>query len=344
MSRLRALVLCPGRGSYSRKELGSLQGRASAALDAFDALRAEKGLPGPRALDAEARFSPRKHIAGEHASILTAGATLADVEAIDASRFELVGVMGNSMGWYTALGAAGSLSLEACGRLVETMGSYQAGNLQGGQVVYPMVDAQWRRDPVLVSAVHEAVEQIPDLHWSIFLGGQAVLGGTEEALARAAEVLPAQEGGAGLRFPLRLPLHSAFHTPLLSQTRARAEAELEDLAFSAPKVPLIDGQGRLWRPRVADPKALQAYTLGPQVDEAFDFTTMVRSALGQLAPDVIILPGPGSNLGGALAHVLVETGWSGIASKEDFVARQRGETPLLLSMGWPDQRVRVVGS
>lgn len=344
MSRLRALVLCPGRGSYSRKELGSLQGRTSAALDAFDALRAAHGRPGPRALDAEPRFSPRKHIAGEHASILTAGATLADVEAIDRSRFEVVGVMGNSMGWYTALGAAGSLSLEACGHLVETMGSYQAGNLQGGQIVYPMVDSQWRRDPALVAAVERAVSDIPDLHWSIHLGGQAVLGGTEAALARASEVLPVQEASSGLRFPLRLPLHSAFHTPLLSQTRARAESELRGLAFSAPDVPLIDGQGRFWRPRMADPAALRAYTLGPQVDQAFDFTTMVRSALGQLAPDVIVLPGPGSNLGGALAHVLIEAGWSGIDSKDAFVDRQRSERPVLLSMGWPDQRAQVVGS
>lgn len=344
MSRRRALVLCPGRGSYSRKELGSLQGRSSAALDAFDALREARGLPGPRALDAASRFSPRKHIAGEHASILTAGATLADIEAIDTEAFEVVGVMGNSMGWYTALGAAGALSLEDCGRLIETMGSYQAGNLQGGQVVYPMVDEQWCRDPALVEAVESAVAGIPDLHWSIRLGGQAVLGGTEAALARAAEVLPPQEARAGLSFPLRLPLHSAFHTPLLSQTRARAEQELSGLSFVAPRVPLIDGQGRFWRPRMADPAGLRAYTLGAQVDAVFDFTTMVRTALGQLAPDVVILPGPGSNLGGALAHVLIETGWAGITSKDAFVAQQRGDDPVLLSMGWPDQRARVVGS
>lgn len=341
MTRRRALVLCPGRGSYSRAELGSLQGRPSAALDAFDALRASKGLPGPRALDAAERFSPRTHIAGEHASILTAGATLADVEAISRDRFEVVGVMGNSMGWYTALGAAGALSLPECGRLIDTMGGYQAGNVQGGQVVYPLVDAHWRVDPALFDAVNQAVHDIPDLHWSIRLGGQAVLGGTDAALARAIEVLPPQES-KGLRFPLRLPLHSAFHTPLLSRTRVRAQEELADLRFQAPQVPLIDGLGGFWRPHIASPVALRDYTLGPQVDQAFAFTTMVRTALGQLAPDVIVLPGPGSNLGGAVAHVLIMEGWAGITSKQAFLDRQAGANPILLSMGRPEQRALIV--
>ena len=110
----RALVLCPGRGSYGRTELGTLQGRPSAFLDAFDAHRASLGRPTVRELDAAERYSAKLHIAGEHASILTAGYALSDVEAIDPARLDVVGICGNSMGWYTALVAAGAACCCSC--------------------------------------------------------------------------------------------------------------------------------------------------------------------------------------------------------------------------------------
>ena len=340
MARLRTLLLCPGRGSYSRAELGSLAGVDAVALDHFEAYRAAQGEPGPRALDAAERFSPRLHLAGEHASILTAGASLADMEQIDAERYESVGVMGNSMGWYTALGAAGALDLDDCAALIDTMGSYQSQQVIGGQLVYPLTDEDWRVDPAALRLVNEAVADIPDLHWSIRLGGQAILCGTEAALEAATTRLP-PVAGKGLSFPLLLPLHSAFHTPLMAPTRDRAETEQGGLGWRAPTVTLIDGRGACWRPRFADPAALRAYTLGAQVTETFDFSTMVSVALGELAPDRIILTGPGSNLGGAVAQVLIALGWQGITSRADFQRRQES-APLLLAMGRPDQRALVL--
>lgn len=342
MTRRRALVLCPGRGSYSRSQLGTLAGVTSPTLDVLDAARAAAGHPTVREIDGAERYSRKLHVAGEHASILTAGISLADLDQVDAHAFDVVGVCGNSMGWYTALVAAGALTPEAGARLVETMAWYQADNVIGGQVVYPMVDEEWRLDPGLVAAVEDAVASTPDLHWSIRLGGQAVLGGTTEALAAAKARLPNFERG-GIPFPLPLPLHSAFHTPLLAATRARAEVELADLPLSAPRVPLIDGRGQIWPAAWADAAAMKAWTLGDQVSVAYDFTAMVTSALGALAPDVIILPGPGTNLGGAIAQVMILQGWQGIRSKSDFLARQKAD-PIVLAMGRPDQRARVVGA
>ncbi len=343
MSRLRVLVLCPGRGSYQRDQLGSLAGLHSPALAAFDAWRAAHGRPTVTQLDAADRFSPRLHIAGEHASALTAAASLADLDQLDPDKVDVVAACGNSMGWYTALGFAGALPLDACARLVDTMGWWQAREehgVVGGQLVYPLVDAHWRLDPALVDAVESAVQQIPDLSWSIRLGGQAVLGGTDDALNAAKDRLPPQSQG-GLDFPLRLPLHSAFHTPLMAATADRAQAELADLPWQAPRIPLVDGRGMPWRPRWADPGALRDYTLGHQVTEAFDFTTMVATALGDHGPDAVLLPGPGGNLGGAVAQVMIQRGWQGLRSKADFVARQQGDRPVLISMARPEQRALV---
>jgi [acyl-carrier-protein] S-malonyltransferase len=332
----RALILCPGRGSYGRPELGSLAGLTSESLQPFEALREAAGRPTVRQLDASERYSARLHVAGENASILTAGITLADLDQLDTARIRPVAVCGNSMGWYTALGYAGALALSDCARLIETMGQYQAGNVIGGQIVYPLTDSQWRIDPARLAAVEEAVAAIPDLHWSIRLGGQAVLGGTEAALAAAGEHLPALTLGS-YTYPFRLPLHSAFHTPLLEEASRRAQEDLADLDWREPRLPLIDGMGQIWRPRLADPAALAAYTLGAQVSGAYDFTTMLKTALREYAPDCIILPGPGSSLGGAIAQTLISEGWQGLHGKDDFTARQAAD-PILISLRWPDQR------
>jgi len=336
----RALVLCPGRGSYSRSELGTLVDRKSPFLDVFDAHRAALGRPTVRELDAAERYSARMHIAGEHASILTAGYSLSDIEQIDPEKLDVVGVCGNSMGWYTALVAAGALSPDDGARLVETMGAFQTDNVIGGQLLYPVTDEEWRLDPTLQDAVDRVVAELPDLHWSIRLGGQAVLGGSDAALKAAVERLPALERGAA-RFPLKLPLHSAFHTPLLGGTRDRAGTALGDLDWRSPRVPLIDGQGSVWAADWGDPCAIRDWTLGDQVDRCFDFSSMVETALGELGPDVVVLPGPGSNLGGAVAQVMIRLGWQGIDSKTAFLARQASD-PIVLAMGRPDQRPLVV--
>ena len=335
-----ALVVCPGRGSYGRDSLGSLAGMNSPSLDAFDALRAARGKPTVRELDAASAYSARLHVAGEHASILTAGASLADLDQLSPDKVRVVAVVGNSMGWYTALGYAGALSLTDCGRLVDTMGAYQEGNVIGGQLLYPLVDEDWRPDPAREAIVDEVVATIPGLYWSIRLGGQAVLGGDDAALERALVTLPIALLG-GTSYPFRLPLHSAFHTPLLAGTSARARADLADLGWTAPRLPMIDGSGRIWRPRISDPAALADYTLGEQVMDTFDLREALRVGLREYAPDCVILPGPGSNLGGAIAQTLIRERWAGIGSRGEFLARQVSD-PVVLALRRPEQRALAV--
>ncbi len=337
---MRALVLCPGRGSYSRDTMGALARVDGPALTAFEACRARHGRPALRELDAMERYSGRWHVAGEHASLLTAAITLSDVEALDPEKVDVVAVCGNSMGWYTALGCAGALSLDDTAELIETLGSYQAGNVIGGQVVWPLCDEQWRPAPDRVAALESVIAATPDLFWSIRLGGQAVLGGTAPALAAAREQLGEEQRGAHT-YPLRLPLHSAFHTPLLRGASGRARTELTGLRWQPPQVPLVDGRGHVWRPLHSDPAAILDYTLGHQVTEAFDFTAMLRAALGDHGPDAVVLPGPGGGLGSAVAQVMIEMGWRGMRSKADFLARQ-AEAPVLISMARPEQRALVV--
>lgn len=334
---IRALVVCPGRGSYGRAQLGTLPSD-SPEIRWLDAYRSSLDRPTLTALDRADRFSPRLHLAGEHASLLTFGAAAADLAALDPEKVEVVAVTGNSMGWYTALYAAGSLELDGAARLVETMAAYQAGKVIGGQVLYPLVDADWRPVPALLQAVDEALAD-PEVHLSIRLGGTAVLAGDRPAIKRLLETLPPLERG-GRTFPVQLPLHSAFHTPLMEATSQRALADLADLPIAAPRVPLVAGGGVGFRPW-ADPAAIARYTLTTQVTQPYDFAAAVRTALGEYGPDVVICLGPGDTMGGPVGQVMAQVGWRGLGSFSDFLAAQRTDRPPVIAMARPEQRALV---
>ncbi|MGE0547121.1 MAG: ACP S-malonyltransferase [Kofleriaceae bacterium] len=335
--RLRGAIVCPGRGSYGRTQLASLP-RGHAIVTALDRIRADLGRPPVSELDQAPAYTPRLHVAGEHASLLTFACSAVDLAAIDHAKVEIVGVTGNSMGFYTALYAAGALELEDAARLVETMGAYQTDNVIGHQLVYPIVDADWRSDPALAAAVDEALA-FPGVFVSIRLGGSIVLGTDAAGVDHVRRVLPTLDRG-GVVYPLQLPLHSAFHTPLMAATGERARAELADLAIRSPAITLIGGDAVVYRPW-ADPRRLWDYTLGAQIDEPFDLERAVAAVLGELAPDVLILPGPGDNLGGALAQILIARRWRGLTCRGDFLAAQASDHPIVIGMARSDQRARI---
>lgn len=346
MSR-RALIVCPGRGSYSRNTLGILQDRgpgASAIIDACDAFRSAHGRPSLRHLDAEPKFRGAFHVAGEHASLLTFAGSLADLADLDRERFEIAGVVGNSLGWYTALVAAGALPLEDGINLVDSMGNYQAGNLAGGQIMTVIAGEDGRPDAALRAAVDAAIDAVRadggQAWWSIDLGSHAVLGADAPGLEGLASALPPIVRGER-SFPLRLPLHSAFHTPLLRPTQQRAQQALADLDFRAPDVPLIDGRGVVHRPGWADPVELAEYTLDHQIVAPFDFHKALITALQHTGAEVLVLLGPGNSLGGPIARMLTWEGWGGVRDREALDERQRTE-PMILSFGVRPQRARLI--
>lgn len=345
---LRTLVVCPGRGSYGRATLGVLQDRSPAAeavIDACDAYRAAVDQPLLRDLDAEPAFRGTRHVAGEHASLLTFAGSMADLAELDRERYDVVGVCGNSMGWYTALAASGALPLEDAIELVETMGAYQAGGVIGGQVMTTLVGENGVPDPALRAAVDASLARAAEAgghaYWSIDLGSHAVLGADEVGLKVLMDTLPKVQIGARV-FPTRLPLHSAFHTPLLADTAARARQDLADLRLRAPDVPLIDGRGVVFHSRWASPAELFDYTLGHQVTAPYLFHTGLITALHHCAPEVIVLLGPGNSLGGPVSRAVVREGWGGAVDRPALDARQRSDRPLLLSFGVREQRKALV--
>lgn len=337
-----AVVICPGRGTYTKTELGCLGAHFPDAdlLARFDARRAERGEETLSALDGAARYSVARHTRGDNASALIYAATLGDFLSIDREAIDIVAVTGNSMGWYSALALAGALDHEAGFDLVNTMGAFMQEAMIGGQLVIPIVGEDWRPDPaqrseVLALMAEIAAREDHELSLSIDLGGMLVLAGNETALEAFEGRFLAQD-----RYPLRLANHAGFHAAMQAPVAERGRASLGAALFGQPDLPLIDGRGAVWWPGATSPVNLWDYTLGHQVTEPYDFAGAVRTAAREFAPDLFIVTGPGTTLGGAVAQSLIAADWRGMGDKDAFRTRQARD-PVLASMGMADQRAWV---
>ncbi len=219
----RAAILCPGRGSYTEKTLGSLP------LDhpwvrRADERRRARGLASLATLDRAQKFEAATHLSPVNASGLIWLVSMLDAAAA-ASEHEIVCVAGNSMGWYTALAAAGALSFDDGFRLVQEMAILQEKQQKaegGGQVLYPLVDDRWKTDAKLETAVRVGLaESKGEARLSIRLGGYAVLAGTEAGIAHLLRALPKVKLGQNL-YPFRLMQHGAYHTPIVASVAESA--------------------------------------------------------------------------------------------------------------------------
>lgn len=339
-AKKRIVVICPGRGTYTKETLGYLRqyGRhAREFLRDIDERRRALNEPTITELDEELQFKPPLHTRGENASSLIYACAYADFLAINRDKFEIVAVTGNSMGWYLTLAMGGSLDWAGAFEVVNTMGSMMKTEIVGGQVMYPVVNENWVRDPKKIADIEAAVARASEregveIHPSIFLGGYLVFGANKAGVSALLKELPPYEN-----YPFQLINHAAFHTPLLRDTAAKAFHSISESLFQAPKIPLIDGRGCIWQPFSTNTEDLYNYTLGHQVVEPYDYTRAISVALKEFAPDHLVLLGPGSSLGGATGQIMIENKWHGIESKEQFSKRQ-AENPFLIAMGRADQR------
>lgn len=342
-TKLTAVAICPGRGTYNAAELGYLSRHFPEAglLARFDSMREVGGQETLSALDGAERFSMARHTRGDNASGLIFAASYGDFLSIDQDKVDIVAVTGNSMGWYTALACGGALSAQDGFHVANTMGTLMQEALIGGQTIYPWMDEDWvphpaRKAELLASIAEIGAQSDAELDLSIDLGGMLVVAGDAAGLeAFEKSVEPVQQ-----RFPMRLGNHAAFHTHLQEPVASKGRAALAAAMFGQPDLPMIDGAGRIWWPGSTNRNALYDYTLGEQVTQTYDFTRALTVAAREFAPDLFVILGPGTTLGGAVAQSLICAHWRGMGCKADFQTRQQ-EKPLLAAMGMEDQRVLV---
>jgi malonyl CoA-acyl carrier protein transacylase len=341
--RPRVGLVCPGRGSYTAASLGSLPADHP-LVERAEELRSRYELEPLLALDGADRFDPARHLRPANASPLILLASMLDAERALADH-QVVAVAGNSLGWYTALAVSGALTFDDAYRLVQEIALLQELPAEGtdvpagGQVIYPLIDADWRPAPELEAAVAAALQDgmaaaegdPGQVYPSIDLGGYAVLAGDEPGLKRLLRDLPPVRMGERL-YPLRLAQHGPYHTPLVAHVAEAARAALANLDWRAPRITLVDGRGARWTPWSSDPAALRNYTLGEQLTTPFDFASSVTVLLREHAPEALVLPGPGNSLGGLCGQLVVAEGYRGIRTRGDFEAAQASRRPVILSM------------
>ncbi|WP_298863511.1 ACP S-malonyltransferase [uncultured Sulfitobacter sp.] len=339
MSRTTAVLICPGRGTYNKAELGTLTHThgGNPMIAQWDAFRAQSGQQTLTDLDTAPHFSGARHTTGDNASPLIYACSYLDAQAAHRSH-EILAVTGNSLGWYIALAAGGGADAMGGMKILNTMGNFMHMHGTGGQILMPFVDENWQPVPDEESRLHNliaTIDALPDhrLALSIHLGGMLVVAGNEAGLAAFERFT----GGDDTRKPLRLPNHAAFHTSMMQEVAQMGQKALPQSLFNDPTTALIDGRGSVWHPKSTNLTALRDYTLGHQVTQTYDFTAAVISAAHNFAPERFIITGPGTTLGSAVAQALIGIKWQGINSKAAFQTRQN-ENPLVISMGREDQR------
>ncbi|MBI1300464.1 MAG: ACP S-malonyltransferase [Alphaproteobacteria bacterium] len=342
----RALVIAPGRGTYNKEELGYLKKYHSDKPDfvqMVDEYRRSQDQITISELDGKDVYAIREHTRGDNASPLIYACAYGDFLSINQDKFDVVAITGNSMGWYIALGCGEALSEQNTTKLINTMGTMMQESMIGGQIIYPFVDENWHVIDGKREELAKIVEEINSIdgcvvETSIELGGFIVFGANTAGMKELQAHLPPIQD----RFPLVLPNHAAFHTHLQEPISEKALEIFSPDMFEAPLIPLIDGRGHVWRPHATDNEELYEYTLDHQVCQYYDFTKVVQVAVKEYAPDCLIILGPGTTLGGAVAQCLIQIGWDGINSKEDFINRQKSDNPIIYAMGMEDQRKAVI--
>jgi [acyl-carrier-protein] S-malonyltransferase len=344
----RALVVCPGRGSYNATELGSLARLPDPSswqplMAQADAACTAAGLRAITDLDGAATFSRDEHLEPAHSSVLTYSIAAADYAArfgsggsSAADGITPVGICGNSLGWYTAVHCSGALSFGAGLDIILTSGAHQRETPQvGGQLVYPALGEEWDESADLGATVDAALQRANAVGFaslSIELGGMAVLAADDAGMHELLSALPTMRRGR-VKYPLVLPKHSAFHTPLMSDLADALERSVPPLT-TPPALPLADGAGRVWPVGEAcDLAALREYTLREQVVTPYRFGRSIEAAIEATDPDVLLLLGPGASLGGAVGQALSRMRWRGISNKATFQAVQASATPALMVVG-----------
>jgi [acyl-carrier-protein] S-malonyltransferase len=134
-------------------------------------------------------------------------------------------VAGHSLGQYTALVAAGSLSVEDAVRLVR-----ERGRLMGRQTEGTLAAVVGLDEATVAEICHESGAEVANYNAPT----QTVIGGTAAAVERAC-ALAKERGGRGL--PVNVS--GAFHTSLMEPAAREFARVLETVEIGEPAIPVI---------------------------------------------------------------------------------------------------------
>jgi [acyl-carrier-protein] S-malonyltransferase len=142
-------------------------------------------------------------------------------------------VAGHSVGEYSALAAAGSISIADAARLVRARGSAMSRAVPAGAgAMAALMGVDFERAAVIAAeAAQGQVCQAANDNG----GGQVVISGDRAAVERAVAIAKDK----GVRRAMLLPVSGAFHSPLMRPAADVMREALAAVAIKPPVVPLI---------------------------------------------------------------------------------------------------------
>jgi [acyl-carrier-protein] S-malonyltransferase len=222
----------PGQGSQAvgmGKALADAFPEARAVLDAADDALGEK----LSKLCFEGPEDQLKLTANTQPAILTVSIA---AHAVFTKRFPHLTpsfVAGHSLGEYSALVAAGAMSLPDAVRSVRARGTFMQEAVPAGVGAMAAVLGM---DPAKVKEICEQAAQGEVCSPANYNEpGQTVIAGAAKAVERASALL--KEAGAKRVLPL--PVSAPFHCALMQPVVPRLDATLSKVSFSAPKIPVV---------------------------------------------------------------------------------------------------------
>ncbi|HLG92724.1 MAG TPA: ACP S-malonyltransferase [Acidimicrobiales bacterium] len=256
--------------------------------------------------------------ATRNAQLATFTLSLVALDAIERVGIEPRWCAGHSLGEYTALVAAATVSFEEGVRLVAERGeAMQAAAEERPGTMAALVGIG---DDDALACCQRAEDEVWVANFNA--PGQVVIAGSPPAVGRASELAK----GAGARKSVPLPVGGAFHTPLMEPARQRLRKCLGATRFERPEVPVVANVDA--RPHLEAeewPSLLSAQLCSP-----------VRwrhtlEALAGLGASTLVEVGPGGVLTGLARRTLPSCRAVSVAKPDDLdalVDALAGDSPL----------------
>lgn len=222
-------------------------------------------------------------------------ASVAILRVLERARLEPKAVAGHSLGEYSALVAAGSLSFEDALTLVRRRGEFMQDAVppgEGAMAAIMKIDAQ-AVERILGEVVREG-EVCTVANYNSEM--QTVIAGHAAAVERAMKA--ATEAGA--RKVTRLSVSAPFHCPLMRPAREKMTELLEATTFHDPAVPVITNVDA--SPVTSAAAAREA--LVRQIDSPVRWTESVECLAEEFGIEDFLEVGPGKVLSGLIRRIV----------------------------------------
>lgn len=195
---------------------------------------------------------------------------------------------GHSLGEYSALVAAGSLSFEQALKLVANRGKYMMEAVPPGQgTMAAIMGLDYGKIEETLRAVESGVVQVAN--WNS--DEQIVIAGEKKAVEEAVEKLRAPRS-------VFLQVSGPFHTSLMAPAAEKLKADLDLVAIKDPEFPVISNfTGKIMTTAAEVKESLTRQIVNP----VLWYPSMMKA--GDLGVDVAVELGPGRVLTGLLKRI-----------------------------------------